>query len=370
MKQVKFKNNHIYYLNNIGTKNIVSLKRKPRNNEGSNFGELVQKKTNYILYASGNQKSNYELYPKETQFKSSKSKDRNISNILNKRINIIKYKPIIYDQSFHNKSFISCPNNNNHINHIIQDSFKPEHILQSSINYGYKETKNVKHFNPNLNVITIHDDQKQDIYPQREAHTVNIIKDRNIKIYKRDFNNYSEKNQGIRIIQESKSQDNILRRKAHYRIQINNEAIPCNHKSKVIKITKKQNGDIKEIYQRKYVKNNKSDNNLNKINNLSNNNISHCYTNNLGEKSFDSIEYFRNSENYYYNNDNIYNYNSGKNNRNKYFINNNYESNGYNLKNKFGYNKEIFGDEESKNIECPIHGNIAIVVHKKMNKIN
>ena len=358
MKPKKYTNNQVH---NIVTKNIVSIKRKPRMNKGNNFGELVQQKKNYILYASGNQKSNYEFLPKETQFKSSKSKNKNI-HIIHKDISdidIIKRKPKNNQQQiYHNKSFILYRNNDNYI---ISDPFKPENILQSSVNYGYKETRNVKQLNPNLNVITVHDDQRQEIIPQKELHTVNVIKDRNIKIYKRDFNNYSGKNQGIRIIKESKSHDNILRRKAHYRIQINNEAVPCNHKSKVIKITKKKNGEIKEIYQRKYVKKN---------NEIDGSNISRCYINNFGEKSFDSIKYFRNNENYYYNNDNIYNYKSSNNNRNKYFINNNYESNGYNLKNNFGYFKEIFGDEESKNIECPIHGNIAIVVHKKINRKN
>ena len=351
MKPMKITNKHMNYLNNIGTKHIVSLKKKPRKTEGKNFGELIQQKKNYILYASGNQKSYYELYPKETQFKSSKSKDKNN--------NIIKSKLKNKNQIYHNKSFISYRNNDNYI---IHDPFESENILQSSENYGYKETRNVKHINPNLNVITVHDEQNQEFFPQREAHTVNIIKDRNIKIYKRDFNQYSERNQGIRIVKESKSTDNIVRRKGNYRIQINKEPIPNNHKSKIVKITKKKNGEIREIYQRKYAKKN------NNINN--NNNITHCYINNFGEKSFDSYKYYRNNENYYFKNDNIYNYNNSSNNRNKYFINNNYESNGYNLKNKFGYNKEIFGDEESKNIECPIHGNIAIVVHKKMNKIN
>ena len=57
----------------------------------------------------------------------------------------------------------------------------------------------------------------------------------------------------------------------------------------------------------------------------------------------------------------------GDKNKNKYFINNDYESNLFesnNLNKTFGYNKVIFDDEESKCIECPLHGNISIVIHK------
>ena len=54
MKAYKIPNKKI---NNVGRKNIVSLKREPKIfNKYTHFGEKVQETNNYILYASGNQK--------------------------------------------------------------------------------------------------------------------------------------------------------------------------------------------------------------------------------------------------------------------------------------------------------------------------
>ena len=180
----------------------------------------------------------------------------------------------------------------------------------------------------------------------------------------------SERNYRLKEIKVNKSTDNILRRKTNYKIKINNETMPNNHKSKAIRVTKDKNGNLKEIYQRKYVPKNEYINN-----------IQHLYinNNNYGEKSHEPSYFFKNNNfncNFY----NIYNYeskstnnNGNINNKNKngYFINNNYECNGYDLNNNYGfYKQEIFVDDESKNIECPIYKNISIVVHKNRHNNN
>ena len=331
MNSFEINNQHMNYLNNIGTKNIVAIKRNPlRYIAQNNFGERVQEKKNYLLYVSGNQKSYYELNPQETQFK---SKEKNIKKLHN------------------NKSFITYRNKIKN-NYIIPERFNQDNILDVSENYGYKETRNIKQ-KENNNIKTLYDNQKTQ--PQR----INKIKNTENKIYQNALKQNSERNYKIKVIKANKSTDNILRRKTNYKITINNDIMPNNHKSKVTKVTKDKNGKLKEIYLRKYVPKNEYINN-----------IEHLYINNYGEKSHEPNYYFKNNNfncNFY----NIYNYenksNSNNNNirKNKYFINNNYESNGYDFNNNYGFfRQEICGDDESKNIECPIHKNISIVVHK------
>ena len=76
-------------VNNVGRKNIVSLKRDPKVfNKYTHFGEKIQETRNYILYASGNQKSYYEFFPKETQFKSHTKKPLNKIYIITNHVQI------------------------------------------------------------------------------------------------------------------------------------------------------------------------------------------------------------------------------------------------------------------------------------------
>ena len=342
MNSYKINNQQMNYLNNIGRKNIVSTKRNlMRYINKDDFGERVQETKNYLLYASGNQKSYYELNPQETQFKSKEKNNRKI---------------------YHNKSFISYRNKIQN-NYIIPNRLNQDNILDISENYGYKETRNIKDNDENLKAITLHNNKK--IIPKKESQTAYNIKNKDYKKYNRDLNLHSERNYGLKIIKVNKSTDNILKRKKNYKITINNETMPNNHKSKVIKVTKDKNGKLKEIYQRK---------NVPRIEYI--NNIEHLYINNYGEKSHEPLYYFKNNNfncNFY----NIYNYeskstrNNNDTNKNVYFINNNYESNGYNLNNNYGcYNQEICGDDESKNIECPLYRNISILVHKNRSKLN
>lgn len=313
MKKYKSKKQNVNYINNISRKNIIATKSEPF----FHLGEKIQETKNYVLYVSGNKKPYYEFCPKETQFKALNNKNKIL---------------------FNNKSFINYRNRNNYL---IDNPMKHDKILNSSENYGYKETLNMKNNDQNLKPLTIHDNQI--ILPMEENSTIKKIGN-NVRIYRRDFHPYSERNQGIRIIKESKSTDNILKRKSNYRIKINNETMPNNHKSKVIKITKLESGQYKEIYQKKYVKKREYINN-----------IVPCYISKYGKKNYETSR--------------IYN---KENNTNRYFINNNYESNknNNNLNKTFCCNNLIFGDEESKNIECPIHGNISIVIHKKPRKVN
>ena len=111
-------------VNNVGRKNIVSLKRDPKVfNKYTHFGEKIQETRNYILYASGNQKSYYEFFPKETQFKSHTKKPlNNLYN--NKSCANLKNKKLNYPMNIHDVS--------------------NEKILNISENYGYKETYNIK----------------------------------------------------------------------------------------------------------------------------------------------------------------------------------------------------------------------------------
>jgi len=303
-------------VNNVGRKNIVSLKREPKVfNKYTHFGEKIQETRNYILYASGNQKSYYEFFPKETQFKSHTKKPlNNLYN--NKSCANLKNKKLNYPMNIHDVS--------------------NEKILNISENYGYKETYNIKNNDPNLRALTIHNIEEN----PKITETMKVINN-NVRVWKREFNKYSEHNQGIRIIQDNKSFDNILKRKKKYRIKINNEYKPNNHRSKVVKITRRKPGEYREIYQKKYVKQNEYINN-----------IEPCYISRYTKKSHEQpVMYFK----------------KGDKNKNKYFINNDYESNLFesnNLNKTFGYNKVIFDDEESKCIECPLHGNISIVIHK------
>ena len=349
-------NHHMNYLNNISTKNIVAIKRNPlRYIDQDNFGERVQEKNNYLLYVSGNQKSYYELNPQETQFKSKE-----------------KHNPKLYN----NKSFISSYKTKIQKNYIIPKNPFQDNILDISENYGFKETRNIKD-TKNKNVTTLNDTQTTK--PKKEMVNLNNLNNLNkkskINKIKKNENKIplkknSERNYRLKEIKVNKSTDNILRRKTNYKIKINNETMPNNHKSKAIRVTKDKNGNLKEIYQRKYVPKNEYINN-----------IQHLYinNNNYGEKSHEPSYFFKNNNfncNFY----NIYNYesksannNGNINNKNKngYFINNNYECNGYDLNNNYGfYKQEIFVDDESKNIECPIHKNISIVVHKNRHNNN
>ena len=321
MKAYKIPNKKI---NNVGRKNIVSLKREPKIfNKYTHFGEKVQETNNYILYASGNQKSYYEFFPQETQFKSTSKNKQN--------------------KLYNNKSFSNFGNKKIKYPRYIYDDFEKEKILNSSDNYGYKETYNIKSNDPNLRPLTIHNIAEN----PKITETMKIINN-NVRVWKREFNKYSERNQGIRVIKENqnKSYDNIIKRKTkkNYRIKINNEYKPNNHKSKVVKITKINPGEYKEIYQKKYVK--KNENYMD--------NIEPCYLSKYSKKSQEQPLIYINKEN-------------RNNNNNKYFINNDYESNLFeynNLNKTFGYNKIICEDEQSKCIECPLHGNISIVIHK------
>ena len=327
-----------YKKSNVGKKTIINVKRKPNNfNKNTHFGEKIQETNNYLLYSSGNQKSYYELFPQDAKIKLSK---KNANNKL-----------------FNNKSFLINSNINNYFQLPKKANKKdPNKILNISENYGYKETLNITNNDPSLKGLTVHDMQQENQEsqtPSKNMTQIMKIINNNVKVWKREFNHYSERNQGIRVVKENKSSDNIKKRKNNYRIKINNEVKPDNHKSKVVRMTKLNEGILREIYLRKYVKKNEY---INYNNNYNYNNIVPCYISKYTKKSQEPLRYI----------------NDIRENKNTYFINNDYESNEYlndNLNKTFGYNNISCGDEESKNIECPIHGNISIVIHKNHPRI-
>ena len=335
MKQYTFLNQKKNYKkSNVGKKTIINVKRKPNNfNKNTHFGEKIQETNNYLLYSSGNQKSYYELFPQE-------------SRLYQKKAN---------NKLFNNKSFIINKNINNYFKPPKKTNKKdPNKILNISENYGYKETLNIKNNDPSLKGLTLHDmlqeNQENQTNPSKKITQTMKVINNNVKVWKRDFNQYSERNQGIRFIKENKSSDNIKKRKTNYRIKINNEAKPNNHKSKVVRMTKLNQGILREIYQKKYVK-------KNEYINYNYNNIVPCYISKYTKNSQEPIRY----------------YDAIRENKNNYFINNDYESNEYlndNINKTFGCNNISCGDEESKNIECPIHGNISIVIHKNPHRVN
>ena len=335
MKPYTFLNKKKNYLNsNIGKKTIINIKRKPNNfNKNTHFGEKIQETDNYLLYSSGNQKSYYELFPQEARL----------------------YQKKANNKLFNNKSYIINKNINNYFKPPKKTNKKdPNKILNISENYGYKETLNIKNNDPSLKGLTLHDmlqeNQENQTNPSKNITQTMKVINNNVKVWKRDFNQYSERNQGIRVIKENKSSDNIKKRKTNYRIKINNEAKPNNHKSKVVRMTKLNQGILREIYQKKYVK-------KNEYINYNYNNIVPCYISKYTKNSQEPIRY----------------YDAIRENKNNYFINNDYESNEYlndNINKTFGCNNISCGDEESKNIECPIHGNISIVIHKNHHRVN
>ena len=330
MKEYKIQNQYMNYLNNIARKNIVYFRRTPINyDKNTYYGEKVKESKNYILFASGNQKSYYEFLPCEMHFKlSDNSLKNNLSYIKNKTTN---------NNNNNNKSFDPV---------IARKRKERPKILKSADNYGYKEIKNIKNYNPNIKMITKHD-METDKSPDKYNNT----KYTNIQMHKKNTSRNVDRNQGFKILQENKSCDNIIHR-SKYRYKINNEYNRNNHKSKIVKITRNNKGNLKQIYQKKYIKKNECENEP-------------LYIANYGENSENNYEAKT-----------IQNYGI----RNYYYINNNYDEydgSNNNRKNDIGnesiediYDENNFNEEVTKNIQCPIHGNISIIVHRKPSKLN
>ena len=335
-----------------------------------NYGEKIREKNNYTLYMSGNgyERAEYEEYQKG--------------------IKIIKNKNDYMNYNY---------NNINPQNKIIRFYQDENDELLYSDNYRFKETKNIKRENPNLKIITIH---KRLGSPRRQL--INSpIKTKYIKMrqgekiyWNREYSpnkkinlNNGEKIYGFR---ENKSSDYFLplknrnifdnfQRKGEYIQEIieNDDNEYLNNTNQESKIETRNDGDyfVKVTTDRKeFIPNNKYHNEKNNY-----------YNKNNKEKV---IKIARNDAPFYnnqkYDNSAIYQrINLRKNvyeNEPYYICNNgeeeNYESQEqYNeCKNcrfkevgKYGYkNENEFIDDirDIKNIECPLHGKISVIIHK------
>lgn len=367
------------------------------NSNNYNYGEKVREKNNYVLYVSGSGSKipYYEERPKH--------------------IKIIKDN---YD--YYNQNINKIERN---INIYQEDN---ENILPSSDNYKYKETRNVKRENPNLKIVTIHKRlgsprKKEEIRSPKKSKILKIRKDENM-IYQNQYKYIPNKtidvnnNKKIRVLRENKSSDYfqpLNRRKIIQRSQENGELIQeiiksdnddynYDYNNKYINedhIETSKNGDyfIKVTTNRKeydpndyeYYNQNEMNNNRN-IKIIKNNKYLYNNQNNnaiyqrkyIKNKNYENEPYYIGNygeeENYEtpnkYNENNNYRIQEMEDckredrgyQRKEYMNNNDYERNRYryntnNQENEYEYIEDI---KDIKNIECPLHGKISIVIHK------
>lgn len=393
MNSLQITNQSMNYINQNSKNKIIFPKKISKSPfflyQKFKYGEKIREKNNYALYISGSgcEKPKYEEIQKGMKIiKINKSK--NFYNI-NKR-----------------NKFIQLYNEEN-------DTF-----LSNSDNYEYKETKNIKNGNPDLKIVTIH--ERLSIPRQRKL--INIPK-RNRKIKINNLENtfwhkfYSPNkrisiNNGeqIGILRENKSFDYFKpmkiiekssfkspkKRKLIQEIIENNNNNYCN--TRIINEDSKINGLKDKNY---FIKVSTTPKKVNPTNNYEKNiynrkkngkiikiikneeplynNKENCFIyqkKNLKRDNYDNEPYF------------IGNYGDDENYelQEQYKLNNNYgikEEKKYGYKINKGYQNEIYmndrdyGDydniindqendciEDIKNIKCPIHGKISIIIHK------
>ena len=160
--------NNLNYISNNTNNNIISPKRVSKSpliyhNNRINYGEKVQEKNNYILYVSGSgHRPRYERRQKGKKYHNQINLQKNLNYNL-------------YEEEIDNN------------------------ILSSSDNYKYKETKNIKMNNPQYEIVTIH----KRLGSPRQSQVINSPKkNKKIKIKK-----VENKNEKIRILRENKSSD-------------------------------------------------------------------------------------------------------------------------------------------------------------------
>ena len=86
---------------------------------------------------------------------------------------------------------------------------------------------------------------KHDMETDKSPDKYNNTKYTNIQMHKKNISRNVDRNQGFKILQENKSCDNIIHR-SKYRYKINNEYNRNNHKSKIVKITRNNKGNLKQ----------------------------------------------------------------------------------------------------------------------------
>ena len=383
--------NNINYISNNTNNNIISPKRISKSpliyhNNRINYGEKIQEKKNYLLYVSSS--GHRPKYEKRQKIKKYENKIN-----LNKNLNYNLY----------------------------EEEEEDNNILSSSDNYKYKETKNIKMENPNYKIITIHKRlgsprQSQRINSPKKSKKIKIKKIENMfwqKEYAPSHHHINtNKNEKIRILRESKSSDYFQPIKKRIQNDDNNDYNEYTYNNyriinedSHIETTKDGDYFIKITKKRKEIQ-------PNNYNNYNNRNVK--YINKNGKH----IKVIRYNEPLYANEENFRNYNKKYINRNNYenepyYIGNygeegdNYESSvKYNKKNNYKYqeneeyvqeeqednefqnqkymnmeddneyeydNNIIYNQEDQeylddiksiKDIVCPLHGKISIIIHK------
>ena len=380
MNSLQITNQNMNYTSKNHNTSVVFQKRSksPKNcGQQYNYGEKVREKNNYTLYVSG---QGYERPQYEER---------------QKGIKIIKNR---YDDLKYNL------NQKNKIIKICNEEVEEENdFILTSDNYRYKETKNIKKGNPNLKIVTIHKSspRKQIIYSPK--------RNKNIKI--RDENCYwnGEYGEQIRVLRENKSSDYLqpLKRRRLYQnnfeIEKDGELIQeiiepddnNNYNNKIINedphshIETKKDGDYfikvtttrKEvdpynnqnyIYHRdkggkiiKIIKNNQENCSIYHRKNLKRDNSENepYYIGNYGEEedNYDSQDQYNANNNYRFQEGEKYEYKVNNGCRNQIYKNGReYNGDDCNINDE----QEEEDIRDIKDIQCPLHGKISIIIYK------
>lgn len=360
------------FINKNANNNIIYPKRISKSplvyGHKYNYGEKIREKNNYMLYVSGSgyERPQYEERQKRIKIVKNKNDDMNYNNI-NQQNKIIR----IYQEENDELSYLD--------------------------NYRYKETKNITRENPNLKTVTIHQRLSS---PRRQFQSSpnrnKLIKiNRNENIYWNKDYSPKEKinlNNGNKmpVLRENKSSDYFLplknrnmienpKRNGEYIKEMTaneyNEYITnANQDSKIetrndgeyfIKVTTNRkefippNNKFYNEHNNFYSRKNKN-NNIKIIRNENKNlykNINHYdyenepyYIGNYGEEeNYEEHEQYNARNNCRFKEIRKYGYNS---------------NNGY-IKNMYKKENEYVEDiSDIKNIECPLHGKISVIIHK------
>ena len=355
-----------------------------------NYGAKIREKNNYTIYisSSGCEKPKYEERQKGNKIKINKLD--NFNNIQKKNKNIK-----IYDE-------------------------KNDSILSSSDNYGYKETKNIKYENPNLKIVTIHERlsiprKRQEINNPRINKKLIINNLENTfwhKEYSPNKRIIINNRDQLPKLRENKSSDNFQQRNFietpsfkfpknrelqeiieevnnnnYYNSKIINEDSPKNGEKNgdyFIKVTttKKEvnpnNNFEKIIYQRnnngKIVKitkngeslyNNKENCSIYQRKNIKRDNYDNepYYIGNYGdEENYEFQEQYKLKDNYGIKEEEKFGYKKSKGYQNKvYMKERDFDNYDYFMNDQ--ENDYIEDINNIKNIKCPVHGKISIIIH-------
>lgn len=376
------------YINKNPNNNNLYPKRisKSPNNYGYKYyyGEKIREKNNYTLYVSGigYAKPSYEERQKGIKI----IKKRNDSPNINNNYNNINQK---------NKIIKIYKNENDNLTY--------------SDNYKYKETKNIKRGNPNLKIVTIHKrlgspirniinspkknkylkmNQIENLYWQKQYSPnkkININNDEQIRILRENKSSeyfHSQKNKNflenfqnngeyIQEIIENDDNDYYVNNNENSQIETKNDGdyfIKVTTNRKEFEPNNKYYNEQNNIYRRnnkgkiiKIVRN--DDENL--YNNQNQKNCSIYQRKIIQKDDFENEPYYIGNYGEEENYEGQEQYNAYNNSRYK-------EVENYGKKVNIGYKRNIYKKENEyiedirdvKNIECPLHGKISVIIHK------